>query len=204
MSVYAYENTYHKIYFESCDEFERVRSICLEENNWLRENYTKENLVVEDHSGYAVIYQKDTNRPILMAGVYNNGKFPSNIARMANRLYLFPEFRCGRHNMVESYVIYHQRIIRPLMEINDYEIYITTMQNRSRGNKGWWERWKTMMREASGSMWIEPNGYLQTCPHMVQKCWQNFVYYETRLGAFQEWNPKIIDHEEWLSLPEGA
>lgn len=191
------------IYHQTSEEFERVRSICLEEDNWLRANYTKENLVIEDHNGYAVIYQKHTDKPILMAGVYNNGKFPRNVARMANRLYLFPEFRCGRHNMLESYVIYHQRIVYPLMEINDFEIYVTTMQNRNRGSKGWWNRWKKMMRESSNNLWIEPDGYIQSCPWMVQKCWQNFVYTERRPGAFQEWNPKILDHSQWSMLPEG-
>lgn len=204
LSVYSYENTYHVIYHETCEEFERVRSICLEEDNWLRKNYTKENLVVEDHSGYVVIYQKETDKPILMAGAYNNGKFPSNVARMANRLYLFPEFRCGRHNMVESYKIHHERIVKPLMEINNYDLYIITMQNRQRGGKGWWNLWKKMMRESSNGMWKEPEGYIQTCPWMVQKCWQNFVYTELTPGAFAQWNPKIISHSDWEQLPEGA
>lgn len=204
MSVYDYENTYHVIYHTTCDEFERVRSICLEEDNWLRNNYTKENLVLEDHSGYVVIYQKDTDKPMLMAGAYNNGKFPPNVARMANRLYLFPEFRCGRHNMVESYKIHHERIVKPLMEINDYNLYIITMQNRARGGKGWWNRWKKMMRESSNSMWSEPDGYLQTCPWMVQKCWQNFVYTELTPGVFDQWSPQILTDEQWASLPEGS
>ncbi len=204
LTVFSYENTYHVIYHNTCDEFERVRSICLEEDNWLRQNYTKENLVIEDHSGYAVIYQKGTDKPILMAGAYNNGKFPSNVARMANRLYLFPEFRCGRHNMIESYKIHHERIVKPLMEINDYDLYIITMQNRNRGSKGWWNLWKKMMRESSNNMWQEPEGYIQTCPWMVQKCWQNFVYTELREGSFAEWNPNILTHAEWEALPEGA
>ena len=203
MSVYAYDNTYHVIYHKSCEEFERVRSICLEEDNWLRSNYTKENLVLEDHSGYSVVYQKETNKPIIMAGAYNNGKFPSNVARLANRLYLFPDFRCGRHNMVESYKLHHERITKPLMEINNFDVYIITMQNRKKSSKGWWEVWKKMMRESTNSMWTEPNGYIQTCPWMVQICWQNFVYYESTSGAFSTWNPTILAHDDWLNLPEG-
>ena len=203
MNLYAYENTYHIIYHKTCDEFEHVRSICLEEDNWLRNNYTKENLVIEDHSGYVVVYQKETNKPIIMAGAYNNGKFPTNVARLANRLYLFPEFRCGRHNMVESYKLHHERIVKPLIEINEYNLYVITMQNRPRGNKGWWQRWKQMMQESSNNMWTEPDGYLQTCPHLVQKCCQNFVYTELEVDVFSEWNPKIITEAEWQTLPEG-
>ena len=203
MNPYAYENTYHVIYRETCPEFERVRDICLQEDNWLRNNYTKENLVIEDHSGYVVVYQNDTHKPIIMAGVYNNGKFPSNVARLANRLYLFPEFRCGRHNMVESYRLHHERIVKPLITINDYNLYVITMQNRARGNKGWWRRWKQMMQASSDNMWVEKDGYLQTCPHLVQKCCQNFVYAELTPGAFNAWNPSIISEEQWQTLPEG-
>jgi hypothetical protein len=203
LNSYSYENTYHKIYFESCEEVERVRSICLEEDNWLRSNYVKENLKIEDHSGYCVVYQCGTDKPILMGGVYNNNKFPDNVARMGNRIYLFPEFRKHRHDMYETYDIFHQRLIMPLIEINNYEVYIITMQNRKRKNKGWWELWKRMLRTASNGMWTEPNGYIQTCPYMVQKCWQNFVYYESKPGAFQEWNPEIITDEDWATMPEG-
>ena len=202
LNPYSLENTYHVIYHNTCDEFERVRDICLQEDNWLRNNYTKENLVIEDHSGYVVVYQKGTDKPILMAGAYN-GIFPSNVARLANRLYLFPEFRCGRHNMIESYKLHQERIIKPLMDINNYTLYIITMQNRPRGNKGWWRRWKQMMQESSNNMWTEVDGYLQTCPHLVQKCCQNFVYVELTKGSFDNWNPQIITEAEWQSLPEG-
>ena len=203
MKSYSSETTYHKIYFESCDEFEKVREICLQENNWLRNNYTKENLIIEQHSGFTVIYDSETHKPVLMGGVYNNNKFPSNVARMGNRSYLFPEYRRSRHNMSETYDIFHNRIIMPLIEINNYDVYIITMQNRQRKNNGWWKLLKKMLRTASNGMWSEPEGYIQSCPHMVQKCWQNFVYYEARPGAFKEWNPKIMLDPEWLQMPEG-
>lgn len=192
------------IYHNTCDEFERVRSICLSENNWLRNNYTKENLIVEDHSGYVVVYQNETHKPILMAGAYNNGRFPPNVARLANRLYLFPEFRCVRHNMIESHILHYQRIIKPLIQINDYNVYVLTMQNRPRGNKAWWSRCKQMLMKSSDGFWIETEGYLQTCPHLVQKCCQNFVYAEMSKGKFKEWNPRTITEAEWQNLPEGA
>lgn len=205
MSVYDYEKTYHKIFYKSTDEFEQLRSLCLQEDNWLKHNYTKENLIVEDHAGYSVVYQKETNVPIIMAGAYNNGKFPNNVARLDNRLYTFPEFRSKcRKSMVELFRLHHERIIYPLIEVNEYEVYIITMQNRKRKNKGWWDLWRKAMQEASKNMWVEVEGYVQTCPWMVQKCWQNFVYYEKTPGAFKKWNPKILTHEEWIKLPEGA
>ena len=46
MYRYDLSNTEIKIYYETCPEFEAVREICLQEDNWLRKNYIKENLVV--------------------------------------------------------------------------------------------------------------------------------------------------------------
>jgi hypothetical protein len=77
------------------------------------------------------------------------------------------------------------------------------MQNRNRGGKRWWDTWVRHMDIASEGKWTLGQGYIQTCSWMVQKCWQNYVYYETRKGSYEEWNPKIIYEEEWQSLPEG-
>lgn len=203
MNPWTLENTYHKIYHEDCDEFKRVRELCLLEDNWLRHNYTVDKLKIEEHKGYSVIYEKGTDRPMMMAGVYPNPNWPNNVARMVSRLYLFPEFRCSRANMLDSYIICHERIIKPLIDINNYDIYVITMQNRTRPGKGWWRLWLKMMRESSNSMWTEPNGYIQSCPWMVDKCWQNFVYHERRVGAWSEWNPQILSEEDWLLLPPG-
>lgn len=65
---FAIGKVYHKIYHTSCEEFEAVRNKCLEEDNWLRNNYTKENLVIEDHKGYCVVYNVETHEPIVMGG----------------------------------------------------------------------------------------------------------------------------------------
>jgi len=54
---YELTDTYIKIYYQSTPEFEITRDLCLQEDNWLRSNYTKENLVVEQHTGYGVVYQ---------------------------------------------------------------------------------------------------------------------------------------------------
>jgi hypothetical protein len=78
------------------------------------------------------------------------------------------------------------------------------MQNRPKKNtKGYWRVWCDTLITAM-PMWVPSEGYLQTCQHNVQQCWQNFVYTETVPGAFDLWNPKIINHEEWSNLPIGT
>jgi hypothetical protein len=199
---YDLEDTHIEIYYNSTPEFESVRAICLQEDNWLRKNYIKENLVVEQHTGYGIVYQKSTGKPMVMGGVFNDGRYPANVAKQINRLYTFPEFRMKHTDMTDGFRVTCS-LIDALEAVNTYEIYLITMQNRPRGGKRWWDTWVHQMDKASNSKWTLGQGYIQTCPWMVQKCWQNFVYCETRKGSFDEWNPRTIFEEEWQSLPEG-
>lgn len=73
MNRYDLTNTNIKIYYETCLEFELVRAKCLQEDNWLRKNYTRENLIVEQHTGYGVVYQTSTGKSnALSSGVLLN------------------------------------------------------------------------------------------------------------------------------------
>ena len=57
---YDLTNTHVEIYYKSTPEFEKARDLCLKEDNWLRNNYTKDNLKIEEHTGYGVLYQTNT------------------------------------------------------------------------------------------------------------------------------------------------
>ena len=202
--MYRYDliNTEIKIYYESCSEFETVRDICLQENNWLRKNYTKENLVIEQHTGYGVVYQKSTGMPMVMGGVFNDGRYPKNVAKQINRLYTFPKFRMLHTDMSDGFRVTCS-LVDALEKVNSYEIYLITMQNRPRGSKRWWNIWVNHMNIASNKKWTLGLGYIQTCHAYVQNCWQNYVYCESTIGKFIDWNPKIIFEEEWSRLPAG-
>lgn len=199
---YDLTNTHIKIYHETCPEFEEVRELCLQEDNWLRYNYIKENLVVEQHTGYGVVYQTSTGKPMVMGGVFNDGRYPKNVAKQINRLYTFPDFRMKHTDMTDGFRVTCS-LIDALEKVNDYEVYLITMQNRNRGGKRWWDTWRHHMDIASNGKWKYQEGYIQTCPWNVQKCWQNFVYCETVNGAFNRWCPDIITDEGWHKMPEG-
>lgn len=202
MNRYDLNNTHIEIYYNSCPEFEIVRDVCLEENNWLRHNYTKDNLIIEEHTGYGVVYQTSTGKPMVMGGVFNDGRYPDYVAKMINRLYTFPDFRMTHTDMTDGFRVTCS-LIDKLLSINNYKVYLITMQNRNRGGKRWWDTWRKHMDIASEGKWDFKDGYIQTCPWNVQKCWQNFVYFETVKGAFEQWNPDIITDSEWLMLEEG-
>jgi len=199
MNKYSLEDTLVVIYTESCAEFEHVRDICLLEDNWLRDNYTRENLIVENHHGYGVVYQASTMKPMVMCGVFNDGRYPDYVAKMCSRLYTFPEFRMTRTQMVDAFRI-ADLLVNHLIRVNKFETYFISMQNREgRPNKRWWDAWVSSMNSASNDAWTLGEGYIQTCPHNVQKCWQNYVY----KGDFTKWNPKTILDNEWLLLEVG-
>jgi hypothetical protein len=201
-SRYDLKDTHIVVYYQSNNEFEQVRKQCLEENNWLRHNYTQDNLRIEDHHGYGVVYQVSTGKPMVMGGVFNDGRYPSTVAKMINRLYTFPEFRMTHTDMTDGFRVTCSLIDR-LIADNSFECYLITMQNRPRGGKRWWDIWKQHMDIASDNKWQHGLGYIQTCPWPVQKCWQNFVYRNISEHAFENWNPTIINDQEWNMLPEG-
>lgn len=202
MHRYDLTDTEIKIYYESCSEFEAVRAECLKEDNWLRTNYTKEHLLVGQHTGYGVVYQKSTGRPMVMGGVFNDGRYPANVAKQINRLYTFPNFRMKHTDMTDGFRVTCS-LINALEAVNNYDVYLITMQNRPRGGKRWWDTWVKHMDIASNSKWTLGSGYIQTCNAQVQKCWQNYVYCETKAGAFKNWSPAIINDDTWAMMPEG-
>ena len=199
---YDLQDTHIVIYYKSLPKFEEARQLCLKEDNWLRHNYTEENLVVEHHTGYGVVYQTSTGKPMVMGGVFRDDRYPTNVAKMINRLYTFPEFRMKPTDMTDGFRV-TCKLIDALEKVNNYDLYLITMQNRNRGGKRWWNTWVDQMAIASDNKWTLGDGYIQTCPWPVQKCWQNFVYYETVPGAFTNWNTKLINDNEWNQLEEG-
>ena len=118
---YDLNNTHIEIYYDSTPEFESVRDLCLEEDNWLRYNYTRENLVVEKHTGYGVVYQTSTGKPMVMGGVFNDDRYPKNVAKQINRLYTFPEFRMKHTDMTDGFRVTCS-LIDALEKVNSYDI----------------------------------------------------------------------------------
>ena len=189
---YDLTNTHIKIYYETCPEFEEVRNIVLQEGNWLGANYTKERLVIEKHKGFGVVYQTSTGKPMVMGGVYHDERYPANVANIVHRGFTFPEFRMTPRDMTDGFRVTYS-LMKALEEVNTFDGYILTMQNRDKkDSKGWWDRvFVKHMLIASEGNYVNGGGYIHTAPWNVQKCWQNFVYYETVPGKLDLY--KLLD-----------
>jgi len=196
---------YHKIYYQDCLEFEDVRDLCLEEDNWLRHIYTKERLSVSKHNGFIVIYDKRTDEPASFGGVYRDERLmPKNMARMINRTYWFPKYRTTSFKgFSKLWEVAVEHGIKPLIEINNFDGYFMVMQDRRKPTTGYFDIWVRGLQRAD-PRWIKGDGFLQTCPSSVKNCYQYYVYLNLKNNAFEDWKPNIIDTAEWNTLPEGT
>ena len=204
VSLKNHDDFYHKIYHESCAEFEEVRELCLSEDNWLREIYTPESLVLENHVGYGVVYHKESDEPVVMAGLFNDGRYPANIARHMHRGYLFPKFRQSNfQGIVDSFRLYDQHLITPLNSIKQFDAYFIAIQQRDKKpTTGYWQVMSRAICQAIPG--FTPGfGFVQTCAYEVQKCWQHHVYYEHVPGAWTNWSKPYISAVNWAALPSG-
>ncbi len=204
VSAYNTENFYNKIYYESSIEFEEIRELCLSEGNWLGHNFTKDRLKIEDHTGFSVVYNKETNEPVVWGGVFNDGRFSKQVARMCNRFYTFPKWRLqSKEGLVVGWNLANTYIIEPLIKANNYDCYFMAMQTRTKkSSKGYFRVWVETLR-AVNPKWTMHLEYLQTVPYNNQKCWQNFMYLETKEGSFKLWNPLTINQDQWSNLEPG-
>jgi hypothetical protein len=198
------KNFYHIIFTKSNDKFEQVRQACLQEDNWLRQNFLPENFDLNHYKGYSVIFDNETDEPVAMAGLFNPGRYPVNVAQHLHREYLFPKYRRKTFaGLVSGFALYNEHIVKPLNELNNFNVYFVAMQNRyKKRSKGYWEVFSSALIEGMPG-WKLGEGYLQTCPANVQKCWQNYVYFEQEPGLFNDWQKKTMSQEEWDTLIQG-
>ena len=192
---------YHKIYYHDCTEFDEVRNLCLQEDNWLRHIYTKERLNISRHYGFAVIYDKRTDEPAMFAGVYRDERIhPSNVARMLNRTYTFPKYRSKSFKGVKDmWTIANKYAIEPLLEINNFDFYFIAIQDRKRTKTGYFDVWAKGLQTVNNN-WNKGADLIQTCPHNVKNCWQHYVY----LDLNSNWIPNTITYDNWKLLNEGT
>lgn len=185
-------------------EFEKVRELCLQdENNWLRDNYTQENLKVTDHVRFAVQYDHDSN-PLLMAGVK---ELTPDVARVFNRWYLFPVARTSTKNWTHdpALIKIFAQLLSPngtpfweMMEI-DYKLLCISMQQRHEkkvGQQLWWKIVYRTIKRMTDEWKNYDKGLVQVFPGELSTCYQNVIYLTKDNYTFEDWNPKIMSYDE--------
>jgi hypothetical protein len=177
-------------------EWERVRNLCLEEKNWLRENYLPHRCKITDHKVFFISYYLD-GRPMMFGGIK---EYTENVARVFNRMYAFPYVRSPK-----KFSWHHKIMIETIMPAmiesieKKYKLIFTSMQMRNRkyqGEQKWWTYWKNSWFEYAPD-WKEFNGLVQTYPAEEASCYQNIVYKDSLDFTFKDWNPKILTYQQF-------
>ena len=205
----AIENSYHKIYWDNDPEFEEVRELCLQDhNNWLRDNYTRENMDLNDQCGYSVVYRKDTHEPMFMSGMMASGLWDPKIARLMNRLYVFPKFQQRTvQGLAWGWENFEYHMINPLIEANKnrYKAYFISMQSRpGKDPNNWWRACKKTFMMAIDNWTDENEHMIKVCGSDVQKCYHHYFYTNAEENYFENSTKnKLITFDEWKNLPTG-
>lgn len=205
----AIENSYHKIYWDNDPEFEEVRKLCLlDKTNWLWDNYTRENMDLTEQCGYSVVYRKDTHEPMFMSGMMASGLWDHRMARVMNRLYVFPKFQQRtKSGLALGWKNFEHHMINPLIEVNKkrYKTYFISMQARPGKNAlNWWNACKETFRMGISGEWIDDDRMIRVCHHNVQKCYQHFFYTNVEENYFENLSTlPLISLEDWQKLPLG-
>lgn len=177
-------------------EWERVRNLCLEEKNWLRENYLPNRCKISDHRLFFITYYLD-GRPMMFGGIK---EYKENVARIFNRMYAFPYVRS-----VKKFNYHHKIMIKnilPAMENSldkKYDLLFVSMQMRERkytGEQKWWKYWKDSWFEYATD-WKTTDCLVQTYPAEEASCYQNIVYRDSSNFTLSDWNPKTITYDEY-------
>jgi hypothetical protein len=177
-------------------EWERVRELCLEEDNWLRANYTKERCKISDHKVFYIAYFLD-GRPFTFGGIK---EYTPDVARAFNRMYVFPYARAA-----SKFVWHHGLMVNTILPALEsalgfkYKLLFISMQMRDRKYNGvqrWWEFWKKSWFSWT-SDWKSYDGLVQTYPSEDLTCYQNIVYRESDNYTFTDWNPKTMTYDEY-------
>jgi hypothetical protein len=75
---------------KTCGEWEKIYDIARnDQTHQLWENY--QNIDITEYEAMIINTRDDV--PAAFHGVYNNGRWPSNVSRICNRAYINPHFR---------------------------------------------------------------------------------------------------------------
>lgn len=205
---------YEKQTYPTCDvlffnktnpEWQRVQNLCLKDKqNWLRKNYLPKNLIIEHHDIFYIRYKKDTNIPMQFGGIYNNSRYPYEVARVLNRLYTFREFRNFNKSEFTSTVLQEAEdfFLPTMFELMPVKrkLLFWSMQLRLRNEKTLDARWFNGAKK----MWLNnkynwqlADGLVQVAPGENLECYQLVVYKEFSDYKFTDWSPKTLTREQF-------
>ena len=164
--------------------------------HWLWENYQIINLADYEH----MIVNVRNDVPAAFHGVYNKGRWPSNVSRICNRAYINPHFR----DLGQGLEITSKNI---KFVLDNYEVWGKDVLFISRGVQydnvavSWrkFEKFCKFLEKTTGYTLAYDNNLYQCCPAQCKDCYQFCVWYDPK-GIKTSLNIDKVTQDQWKML----
>jgi hypothetical protein len=189
-------DTYQTLH-DSTAEWEEIYAIAqADKSHGLWENYQKINLA--DYE--AMIVNIRDGQPAAFHGVYNNGRWPSNVSRICNRAYITPYFR----NLGQGLEITSKNIKYAL---DNYEQWGKDVLFISRGvqydnpevSYKKFVKFCKFLEKTTGYTLEYDDWLYQCCPSKCKDCFQFCVWYDPK-GLRKTLEIPKINKDHWTHL----
>lgn len=187
----------YKIIKESTQEWEEIYKVSQEDkSHWLWENYQKINLADYEHM---VVNIRD-GVPAAFHGIYNNGRWPSNVSRFCNRAYITPHFR-GLGQGLEITWKNIKFVLDNYDKWGKEVLFISRGVQYDNAEVSWrkFEKFVKFLVKNTGFNLTYDNRLYQCCPAKCKDCYQFCVWYDPK-NLKNSLDIASISQEDWANL----
>lgn len=182
---------------KSCGQWEELYEIARnDQTHPLWSNYQEFDL-----SEYQamIIYIRD-NIPAAFHGVYNNGRWPNNVARICNRAYINPYFRdLGQGLEITSTNIKYVIDLYDLWKRDVLFISRGVQYDNVEVSYSKFVKFAKFVSESTGHTFTYDDKLYQCVPAEGKECYQFALWYDPK-GIRNTLNIKSISQEQWKNL----
>lgn len=180
-----------------CGEWEKIYDIAKnDKDHLLWENYQQIN--IEEYQAMIINVRNDI--PAAFHGVYNNGRWPDNVARICNRAYINPYFRrLGQGLKITSENIRYALSLYPLW--NKDVLFISRGVQYDNPKVSWkkFQKFCEYVIKTTGYDLVYDDKLYQCCGSESKDCYQFALWYDPK-NIRQTLDIKSITQEQWKNL----
>ena len=180
-----------------CGEWEKIYDIARNDKSHpLWENY--QNIDLKEYEAMIINVRDDI--PAAFHGVYNNGRWPHNVARICNRAYINPYFRdLGQGLKITSENI---RYVVNLYQFWEKDVlFISRGVQYSNPEVSWkkFQKFAKYVTETTGHNFVYDDRLYQCCDAECKECYQFALWYDPK-NIRHTLDIKSITQEQWKNL----
>jgi len=167
-----------------------------DKDHMLWENYQDINLDTYEH----MIVTVRNGEPASFQGIYNNGRWPSNVSRFCNRAYINPYFR----NLGQGLEITHNNVKYTLDNYARWGkdvLFISRGVQYDNAEISWrkFQKFCKFLIKNTGYDLTYDDRLYQCCANNCKDCYQFCVWYDP-MGTTEYLNIPSISKDEWQQL----